>query len=424
VTAPWLIVADDLTGAADCGIAFARAGLETVVVWDAARAGDHTVVALDTESRFLAPAAATARQVAETAARWRPGTRVYKKIDSTLRGQPAAELVGQLDFLAARLGRAPMVVLAPAFPATGRTTEGGRILVAGRPLEETPLWARDHTYETAHLPSVLAGVGLGCETADLAAVRDGVAAMERRLRAARDRGVAAVVCDAVTVFDLGIVAAATLPLADEILWMGTGGLSGRLAEQLAPSGDAVAATLPGAAEPVVGDGRSVLVVVGSVAEASRRQADRLSAGDRVVRLEIAAEDLLAGPDGAAWNALGHRLAEAVAARRDVLVLIAAEDRPDLSRGVEYAGLLARWLAPVTADIGALVMTGGDTARSLLTGLGATGIVLCDEVEPGVPLGRTTGAARLPVISKAGAFGDEETLIRCLARLRPSERTPK
>jgi uncharacterized protein YgbK (DUF1537 family) len=43
--------------------------------------------------------------------------------------------------------------------------------------------------------------------------------------------------------------------------------------------------------------------------------------------------------------------------------------------------------------------------------------LLDEVEPGVPLGSSLGALRIPVITKAGEFGDSDTLCRCLARLR-------
>ena len=35
-TARWLIVADDLTGAADCAIGFARRGLAAAVGWGAA----------------------------------------------------------------------------------------------------------------------------------------------------------------------------------------------------------------------------------------------------------------------------------------------------------------------------------------------------------------------------------------------------
>jgi uncharacterized protein YgbK (DUF1537 family) len=42
--------------------------------------------------------------------------------------------------------------------------------------------------------------------------------------------------------------------------------------------------------------------------------------------------------------------------------------------------------------------------------------LLDEVEPGVPLGMTVGAVSIPVVTKAGAFGDAQSLRRSLERL--------
>ncbi|MDN7922927.1 four-carbon acid sugar kinase family protein, partial [Burkholderia gladioli] len=52
-----LIVADDLSGAADCAIAFAAAGRRTVVSLDAsAPARPAAVLAIDTDTRRLAPA--------------------------------------------------------------------------------------------------------------------------------------------------------------------------------------------------------------------------------------------------------------------------------------------------------------------------------------------------------------------------------
>jgi uncharacterized protein YgbK (DUF1537 family) len=79
--------------------------------------------------------------------------------------------------------------------------------------------------------------------------------------------------------------------------------------------------------------------------------------------------------------------------------------------------LADLVAAAAGSIGALVATGGETACALLSRLGVHGIRLVDEVEPGVPLGISIGARRIPVVTKAGAFGDAETLSRCLARLK-------
>jgi len=112
MTARWLIVADDLTGAADCAIAFAKRGMAAVVSWGERAWGerasgegiaDAAVLSVDADSRRFPAAQAAARQLAAQAAHWRAGTRLYKKIDSTLRGQPAAELAAQLQALAARV---------------------------------------------------------------------------------------------------------------------------------------------------------------------------------------------------------------------------------------------------------------------------------------------------------------------------------
>ena len=68
--------------------------------------------------------------------------------------------------------------------------------------------------------------------------------------------------------------------------------------------------------------------------------------------------------------------------------------------------------PRPGRIGALVSAGGETARAVLLGFGATGLRLLGEIEPGVPLAVAEGSRPLPVITKAGAFGRDDTLLRC------------
>lgn len=410
--AAWTIIADDLTGAADCGIAFARSGLESVVVWAATAPVTAPVVAFDTESRFLDETGACRRQADAVDACWRPGRLLFKKIDSTLRGHPVAELAALRRQLADRLGRPPLAVVAPAFPATGRTTKGGHVLVGGQKLETTGLWARDHSYPCAHLPTILAAAGLTVDPVGLDVVRTGGATLAAALGRAQAAGLGAVVCDAETEADLATIAAATLPLAGAVMWVGAGGLAA-----------ALAGPAQGGRHLPQGGGGAILTVVGSVAEASRRQAEILARDQRVARIDINGAALLAGPSAMAWQSGQAQAIAAIAGGRDLLVLIAAEAHPDLTRGIELADRLGEWLAPVLPSIAGVVMTGGDTARSLLTRLGATGIVLYDEVEPGVPIGVTTGRACLPVITKAGGFGDEATLVRARARLAALPRPP-
>src|SRR5215216_377994 len=129
------IIADDLTGAADTGVQFVRAGYRTAVFFRATDvlADDLDAVSLDTDSRAM-PAGFAAKRVLD-AAHVASGARiVYKKLDSTLRGNVAAELVAALG--GARRDR---VVVAPAFPAAGRTTVGGIQRVHGVPVDETEI---------------------------------------------------------------------------------------------------------------------------------------------------------------------------------------------------------------------------------------------------------------------------------------------
>jgi uncharacterized protein YgbK (DUF1537 family) len=62
-------------------------------------------------------------------------------------------------------------------------------------------------------------------------------------------------------------------------------------------------------------------------------------------------------------------------------------------------------------VDALVITGGETATTVLQPLGATGIDLLDEPEPGVVRGSLIGPFPIPVLIKAGGFGDDALLLR-------------
>lgn len=409
----WLILADDLTGAADCAIAFARRGLAASVAWGAEVSGepapDDAVLAFDADSRQLAAAEAAARHRTVLEAQHRGGVALFKKIDSTLRGQPAAELAETVRVLRER-GHGALSVVAPAFPATGRTTVDGRIRLNGQALEDTPLWVRDHSYPSADLVAVLEADNLRVGLASLDVVRGGPEALARLVSDAVATGWDAVVCDAVVPGDLDIVAQATLPLADQVFWTGSGGLAQALAR--AGPDRSVDDLVPAR---VVGGG--ILLVVGSLAEASRAASVSLATEDALLALSIAPATLRAGPGNAEWQAVSGRIARTLAANGDVLAEIALDPDVDLSRGAELARRLAELLQPAAPHIGALFATGGETALALLSALGVNGIRLLDEVEPGVPLGLTRGALRVPIVTKAGAFGDAGTLSRCLSHLR-------
>ncbi|MFF8599584.1 four-carbon acid sugar kinase family protein [Streptomyces sp. NPDC015232] len=349
------VLADDLTSAADGAAPFRRTGHRARVLFGPAAGPGDGVTAVDLGTRLAAgpdEAAARTRRAAEAHA---GADLLVKTVDSTLRGHVAAELRAAL----AGSGRRT-AILAPAFPAEGRTTIGGVQYVNGTRVDESA-FARDpaHPVRTADLARLLPGAGF----VDPGELPD----LPRRLTA---NGV--LVCSARTDADLDAVVAA-VPRPDEVLWAGSPGLADALARRHARTPAAPRPGLPPVHRP--------LAVVGSAHPASRRQLAALRA-----------------TAGAALHTPEER---------------AAEPAAPLRRLVEET---RRAVAEGRAD--GLVLTGGETAAAVLGALGATGIELYDEPEPGIARGTLhgPGAPRLPVLVKAGGFGDDGTLVRLTALL--------
>jgi uncharacterized protein YgbK (DUF1537 family) len=193
------------------------------------------------------------------------------------------------------------------------------------------------------------------------------------------------VCDAETDADLAAIVVAARALPGRTLWCGTAGLAGALTGfQPVPS-----PALPG----------PVLALIGSDHPVSLAQL--AGAGHQHLRLPEA------GP-----VAIRARLAEGGAAVSVNLPL--ATDRTEARRQIALAfqALLTYLDRP-----GTLFVTGGETLRGLCDALGATGLTVDGEVEPGMPTSRLRGGAwdGQRVVSKSGAFGD----VTCLARLLAS-----
>ena len=395
-----LIVADDLSGAADCGITCAVQGLDTLVVLDEA-AIDADVLALDANTRAMTPheaAMETGRLVHKYA---RDDQQIlFKKFDSTLRGHIGMELAAALEaWRSVANCSSAIVVVAPAFPATGRTTIGGRQWLDGVQLEPD-------------LPAMLAGAGLQTSRISLEVVRSG------RLPAflqTNEHACTTFVCDAQTEADLRLIGEAAASLRERAVWAGSAGFARCLPAALKLKGQRSplrAAVLSAPEGPV-------LVVVGSLASLSRRQAAVLAATNELSVVTLRPNGLLAGPAAQEWREDYGLVARAVSDRRDVLIVLGTEERVKGDTAPHLCNALARILAPWQAGIGALVLTGGETARGVLTGFGVRFLVPIREVEPGVPLALASqeNGECLPVITKAGAFGDPDTLVRCRTALR-------
>lgn len=371
------IVADDLTGAADSGGQFARNGYRTAVFFreeEVAFEGLDTIV-LDTDSRSAPPDEAR-RRVFEAGARVKEAGVVFKKVDSTLRGNVAVEI----DALMRATGRYRAIV-APAFPSGGRTTVGGIQFVNGTPVHETEFSRDPKTpVREGHLPTLLSALGAvgSVSKKDL----DDPGKVRRVASESRF-----VVADATEDGHLlSLVKAVAEP--SSVVWAGSAGLA-----------SALVSVYPGSeySPPPSVEADNVLVMVGSVSEVSRKQLRNLDARGKAV--PVALEGTVgktarrAGAVlGAGGNAVIHSPSE--------VGRFAPETVCDMLAEAAFA---------LDGLFGSLVLTGGDTAVGVARRLGAEGIEVLGEVEPGVPFGRLVGEKSHPVVTKAGGFGHSDTL---------------
>ncbi|HKB75415.1 MAG TPA: four-carbon acid sugar kinase family protein [Myxococcales bacterium] len=408
------VIADDLTGAADCGIAFALAGLPTFVAIGNAPAPDSAqIVSVDTDTRRLEREEAARKSGEVTRDAYLRGSRhLYKKIDSTLRGHVAAELATTFR-AAADLsgGEAPLVILAPAFPGTGRTTRDGRVLVSGVPLEESEVWRKSGMTGPADPVAMLREAGLAAEPVRLSMVRAGSNDLRVALSDLIGRGVQVAVCDAEQEDDLRRIAEAGAKLRWPVIWVGSGGLARHL-----PAALGLRPRAGTDSRPRLPDG-PILALVGSRSTVARDQARLLGAEEGVATFELDVDLLLGGAGSAQWTRAAADLRRALAAGQDAVLVTQLGSDVDLAIGPALADALGRFATASADQIGGLIATGGDIARALLGSLGAGGLHLLGEVEPGVPIGLADARRPIPVVTKAGAFGTPETLQRSRAALK-------
>lgn len=398
-----VIVADNLTGAADASACFASAGLGTVIRLSSTAVSNADVVAVSTESRDLdgTAAAATVRSAlshivsgqCDASPRW-----IYKKMDSALRGQPRDELLAAMDAVGAT-----RALVAPAFPTEGRTTVGGRQHIDGIPLDVSHIGGPDTVSDLVALFE--ADYGPPVRHLDLATLRKTPDALGRLLH---DPPVI-VVADAETDDDLMRLAVA----ADRVrlrLFCGTAGLAHQLARSL---------PLTQHAHPhLKGVRRSgpILVVAGSQHEATARQIEVLrESGVPVVR---PGQSLIDDPEVEADDTIAQVAAHLAAGRSTVLTTLGL--LPCAGGGHVVAARLAQIVAAseVSSQVGGLVLTGGDVAAAVTAALDARAFWLSGEISAGIPWGRFEEGSLHggPLATKAGSFGDDKALLSCIAHL--------
>lgn len=419
------IVADDLTGANDTALQFQLKGANTQILLDEDNAPVNLKTtqtwAISTESRNIDPQ--SAYEKAKSAAAFlkeniNPDF-YYKKIDSTVRGNIAVEVLAMLDVL-----DYDAVVLIPAFPQEGRVTVGGYHLLKGIPIERTEMARDPHSpiFES-HLPILLRSQ-LGDENKDLigsielTTVMKGAGPILMKLKELISEGKKIIVMDSVSTVDIEQIVLAIGKSEYKILPAGTAAaaqvLSGIWLPDVSPQH--FSKTFPELPK---------LVISGSATQITSNQITRLEEADDFENILVIHLDMKTILDGV-MDELVERITSNLGSNNIVVVhtsdLIRDFDGfSEFSLNAELtksglANVITDFLAELTRRVVSqkdviLITLGGETSYKCCEVIGANQLQLIDEVAPAIALSMDHSARW--IVTKSGNLGGVNTLVDIL-----------
>ncbi|WP_409158594.1 D-threonate kinase [Pectobacterium sp. B2J-2] len=422
-----LVVADDFTGANDAGVGLAQHGARVSVVFDVNKLhadllGDALVI--NTDSRAASEETAFQRTTVAVEAWLTVGGQgwIVKKIDSTLRGNLGSEVTAALF-----ASGIPIALIAAASPTLGRVTHQGEVWVNGRLLTDTEFASDPKTPVTSASIAARLAEQTALPVAEIHLDEVRQANLAHRLQQLADEGVRLIILDTDVQDDLTHIVHAARTLPFRPLLVGSAGLS----EALANTQDFTRKT----AKPL-------LAVVGSMSDIAQKQiaAIRLRSDITLVDIDINA---LFSPHSS--TVMASQCEDAVTALMNghhciIRTCHNEHQRFEIEARCQQLGLsrqqlgetISHYLGELTRSVvqalngpavdrfnrflpGGLYLSGGDIAIAVATALGATGFQIKGQIASCVPWGYLLNSVvgTTPVMTKAGGFGNETTLLDVL-----------
>lgn len=420
------VITDDLTGANDTAVQFAKKGLRTVVFLESGNPGKQEerieVIVINTDSRALPSTVAVERirkafqslSISETDI-------LFKKIDSTLRGNVVPEVEETL-----KLSKKEIAIVAPAYPKNKRTTVNGIHYVRGIPVAETEAASDPRCpVRYSHIPTLFQTQGsLPAASVSLDSIRKG--GLKAIISTLAGEGKRILIFDAETEGDLQAIVQGVLSSGRKSLWVGSAGLAEALSEQYLVS------RRPGNGRPLLMSpiqsnltpvSKPVLIILGSMSEVSTQQGELFAQWAGIEPYILDPKKVLKGHTSVLETAV-RRIHTHLKEGSHTLLMSDRHKLPPSSNGSANP---IETLLHAFQDLGSaidfslcsgLIVTGGDIAMAVCKGMEVHSIEVLDETSPGIPLGLVRGGRweGLPLVTKAGAFGSPDAFILAAQRI--------
>lgn len=423
------VVADDLTGANDTGVQFAKKGYKTMVS------------ILDRESRIIIPnnldvfvVDTETRELKSKIAREKlrniliklninKNDTIYKKVDSTLRGNVGAEIEEIMNIL-----KKDICVFSPSFPSHKRITIGGYLVVDQKPLGLSEYSSNNlKQEENSFTPFLLERqTDFPVAQIDLKDVTKGQKTILLKINELYQKGNKIIVIDSSNEEHLKDIFASGLKFAGKVLFSGSAGLANYFSN-ICNENEDFKINIENNKSPVI-------VIAGSRNSIMENQINYLKNRLSFAELKIDLEQIFSSKDRI-LDEYTTKCIQAINDNRDLLIhtdFIYNEDKLinqklilkyHLSpRGLEIK--IRTFLGELTSKIVEnsyvrnLILTGGDVALGVCKELNIYNMNILDELLPGIPLAIANYKNyKLNIITKAGGFGEEDTLYKLITKLK-------
>ena len=420
------IIADDLTGANDTALQFMLNGAETNILLNTTVKPTSThprqVWAISTESRNIdaQEALVKVKNATEFFTEKINPDFIYKKIDSTVRGNIAIEALAILNVL-----NWDAAIVIPAFPQEGRTTVGGYHLLKGIPIERTEMAIDPHSPITeSHLPTLFKQqldekfknlVG----SIELATVMDGAGPILKKINTLIEIGAKIIIADAVTTTDIEQITLAMSKSNYKILPVGTAATARVLSKEWLPK-DNLSENLPIKLPPM-----PKLIISGSATQITANQIEKFEQNEDYEEKSLVIELNMNMINAGVCDELVERVCSNLNGENIVVVHTSklltnfdgfSEETMDMTKS-GLANLITDFLAELTKRVlsqkkACLITLGGETSYKCCNAIGANRLHLIDEVLPAIALGKNASSDQW-IVTKSGNLGGLNAIIEIL-----------
>lgn len=421
------IIADDLTGAMDAGVQLKKMGYKVCVAIGTKRIKELVaktdVMVFDTESRNISPESAYQKVKAVVRFIKKHDLRlIYKKVDSSLRGNIGREIKAVLDFTDIKL-----IIIAPALPYNGRTTINGYHYINGIMLTKTEI-ASDclAPVRSSYIPDIINSEQDAMATVvGIDSIKEGKEKIISEIKNAYHSGFNAMVADAERESHLKTIAEASRSCNIKTLLCGSAGLienaDNMLNKILPVKKNGEKRILNEQIKTKTAD--FVVVISGSLSKITDIQIKQARKSKKTGTIILNTHIYFFSAEGRRREAdrIEQKIQTFISNNKNIIIGVSRERttkkpvccKRDKNSFAKNSAILQKVLIRLLLKIisikmpSGMIIIGGDTLLNICKGLDARGIEIKHELEPYIPAGDLKGGVNAiicPLLQRREALG--------------------